>query len=266
MHTHTTHCDGKLSAEEMIKAAIRKGGSSLGFSEHMYVHFDDDYSMTPEATKLYVDEVRQLKTKYAGQIEIFLGIEQDYFGEPLPGGLDYVIGGVHWAQADNGDHIAMDNTLDGIQRVRDEHFGGDMLAVTERYYATISEIADKTGADIIAHFDLIAKRNSDGRLFDETAPRYVKAALDALDKIMERCKLFEINTGAMYRFGRTSQYPSRFLLCEIQKRGGEILFSSDSHDGDSIYHKFDEMRELALSCSFTHYKILTTDGFINAKL
>ena len=33
-HTHTTYCDGKETAEQMVQAAIAKGFTRLGFSGH----------------------------------------------------------------------------------------------------------------------------------------------------------------------------------------------------------------------------------------
>jgi histidinol-phosphatase (PHP family) len=136
----------------------------------------------------------------------------------------------------------------------------------EAFYETAASVIKKTNADIIAHFDLIKKHNSDGRLFDESHPRYVNAAISAMEQILKDKKLFEINTGAMYRKGLFEQYPSTFLLKQLKRRGGEILFSSDSHDPQSLYYKFDEMSEVARSCGFTHIKRLTANGFVDVKI
>ena len=261
LHTHTTYCDGKLSAEEMVQAALRNGGGSLGFSEHSYVFFDEEYSMSLADIPLYIAEINALKEKYAGQIEIFLGIEQDIFTPSVPVGLDYVIGSIHHVEHEGG-HITVDTSFEGLQQIRDEHFGGDIYAVAESYYSTIAEIAEKTEADIVGHFDLIAKQNNGGRLFDESHPRYIKSALAAMDRILASCKVFELSTGNMYRYKALTPYPSEFLLRELCKRGGEIILSSDSHDANSLYYKFDEMRELARSCGFKHIKRLTKDGFV----
>ena len=55
LHTHTTYSDGALSAEDMIKAAIKKGCSSIGFSEHSYVPFEKPrFSMQPDKADEYV--------------------------------------------------------------------------------------------------------------------------------------------------------------------------------------------------------------------
>lgn len=266
LHSHTNYCDGKLTAREMVEAVLRKGGGSIGFSEHSYISFEDElYSMTPEKAPLYLNDVNALKKEYADRIEVFLGIERDFFTESVPDGLDYVIGSVHFVEKD-GKHITIDNSFEVLRQISDEHFGGDFLAVTEKYYATIADVAEKTSADIIGHFDIITKSNEGGKLFDETSPRYIKAALGAMEKILAQCKLFEINTGAMYRKGRSVQYPSEFLLRELNNRGGEIVITSDSHDGDSLYYKFEEMRELAKACGFKYNKRLTKDGFVDEVL
>ncbi|MDR2569752.1 MAG: histidinol-phosphatase [Oscillospiraceae bacterium] len=265
LHTHTTYCDGKLPPEDMVKAAIEKGGGSIGFSEHSYVSFDEEYSMSLEDTPSYINEVRALKEKYAGTIDIFLGLELDYFTEKTPEGLEYIIGTTHHVEKD-GKHITVDGSAGHLKKMNEIYFGGDYYAMAESYYATKAKVATKTGADIIGHFDLISKNNVNGSMFDETHPRYIKAALSAMEQILETCKLFEINTGAMYRRGAKTPYPSIQLLKELQKRGGEVILSSDSHNADSLYHQFDEMVELIKSCGFKHIKRLTKDGFVNEKI
>ena len=265
LHTHTTYCDGKQSAEDMIIAAIDRGGGSIGFSEHSFVRFDPEYSMPLADTPTYMAEINMLKEKYRDKIDVFLGLEADYFTDEMPEGLDYVIGSAHHIQK-NGEHITVDATPERLEAARDKHFGGDFYLLAETYFETISDVVEKTKADIIGHFDLIKKHNENGRLFDESHPRYIDPAITALDKIIKNCSLFEINTGAMFRMGKAEQYPSVFLLKELKKRGGEILFTSDSHCTKSLYYKFDDMQELAKSCGFTHVKTLTTDGFIDAKI
>jgi len=265
LHTHTTYCDGKLSVEDMIKAAIKKGGGSIGFSEHSYVSFDEDYSMSIEDTPKYIAEAKKLKEKYKDEIDVFLGIEMDYFTDDIPEGLEYVIGVAHHVEKD-GKYITVDGSAKHIEQANIENFGGDFYAMVESYFSTVAGIIPKTNADILGHFDLISKHNINGCWFDEMHPRYVKAALDAMDKVLESCNLFEVNTGAMYRIGKPGPYPNEFLLKELKKRGGEVILTSDSHNAESLFYKFDEMRELIKSCGFGYITRLTKDGFINEKI
>ena len=76
-HTHTCFCDGKHTPEEMVLEAIRLGCREIGFSGHSYTPFDGSFCMTKENTLAYIDTVRALQRKYANQIKIYLGIEQD---------------------------------------------------------------------------------------------------------------------------------------------------------------------------------------------
>ena len=265
LHTHTTYCDGTLPPEEMIKAALVKGCGSIGFSEHSYVPFDYKYSMDLDETREYISEIKSLKKKYEDTIEVFLGIEQDYYSEGPTEGFDYIIGTAHYVSIGDG-FITIDAGAKNQKHTVDAHFGGDYYSLAEKYFETIAGIMKKMSADIIGHFDLITKYNFGGSLFDETRPRYISAALDSMEEILKTCKLFEVNTGAMYRLNKPEPYPSEFLLGELCKRGGEVILSSDSHDTDSLGYKFNEMRQLLKTCGFRYIKRLTGNGFVNEKL
>ena len=265
LHTHTNYCDGRLPPEEMVKAAIQNGCDSLGFSEHSYVPHDPRFSTPPEVEAEYVREINGLKVKYEGIIEIFLGIEFDYFTAIPLEGLDFRIGSAHYVQA-GGTLYSVDASPQDQKSLVDEHFGGSFFAMAEVYFETIAGIMGKTDADIIGHFDLAAKYNMGGSLFDEKHPRYVGAALGAMDEILKGCAIFEINTKMMYQYNKQEPYPSVFLLKELQKRGGEVVLSSDSHDAGSMCYKFDDMRELLKTIGFRYLKRLTKDGFIDVKL
>ena len=262
LHTHTTYCDGALSPEDMVGAAIGLGLSSLGISEHSYVPFDIYYSMDMIEASKYIAEVSALKSRYEDKIEIFLGLERDYYTEEIPDGLDYVIGALHYACV-NGEYLSVDAGPDRQKEMVDLHFGGDFYALAENYFSVLSNIAVKTKPDIIGHFDLVSKYNLEGSLFDETNPVYISAALCAMDEILKTCNLFEANTGAMYRLGKKEPYPSTFFLKELLKRGGEVIMSSDSHDAASIGYKFSDMLELLRFIGFRHIKRLTKGGFVN---
>ena len=267
LHTHTTYCDGKMSVEEMVLGAIEKGGASIGFSEHSYVPFDEEYSMMLEDNQSYVNDVLMCKDKYKDKIDVFLGFELDYFtaASDVPDGLDYILGAVHHVEKE-GKFITVDGPAEHLHKMAAKHFGGDYYEMVEFYYATIADIIIKTGADIVGHFDLIANNNDNNSMFDEMHPRYINAAISAMELVLDKCKLFEINTGAMYRRGATTPYPSLYMIKELQKRGGEIILSSDSHDVDSLYYKFDEMLELVRDCGFKSIKRLTSDGFVDVRI
>jgi histidinol-phosphatase (PHP family) len=265
-HTHTTYADGSNSAEEMVLAAIEKGFTEFGISEHSHTSIEwDDYNMTPESTPRYFAEMRALKAKYAGQIDLFCGIEQDAYADLPTAGADYVIGSTHFIEK-HGEFLVVDYGSAGQLENVKKHFGGDFYSFAEAYFAAEANVAVITKCDIVGHFDLINKNNEGGRLFDTAHPRYRAAAVAALEEILKTCRLFELNTGAMYRVGRTEPYPQPWLLRELRARGGEVILSSDSHDTASLGFWFAEAEELLRECGFRSRKNLTKGGWVDVAL
>ena len=127
-------------------------------------------------------------------------------------------------------------------------------------------MVQKTNATFIGHFDLVTKFNEGNRYFDPMDKRYRNAALEAMDALIETGKPFEINTGGMYRGFRTEAYPSIQLLKDLKERKGEILLSSDSHDGSSIGFQFETVAQAAKEIGFQTVKVLTRDGWEDYEL
>jgi histidinol-phosphatase (PHP family) len=78
--------------------------------------------------------------------------------------------------------------------------------------------------------------------------KYVKEALKS-------GSLFELNTGAISRGYRKSPYPYENLLHIIEKEGGGIILSSDSHDVSTLDFYFEEskkiLKDIGFSCIYT---------------
>ena len=260
LHVHTTFCDGKNTPEEMVLGALAAGCTSLGFSGHSPLASDGGWTMAAEDLPCYRAEVLRLREQYAGQMEIFLGLEQDILS-PAPGtDWDYRIGSVHCVEK-GGACLSVDDTPRRFQEEARRFYGGDFLAYAADYYQLEAQVAARTGSEIVGHFDLITKFNQGGRFFDESDRRYRAAALEALDALMERDVIFEINTGAMARGYRTVPYPAPFLLRRIHERGGRITVASDSHSADTILYGYAEAFGLAWACGFRDYWVLTGSGF-----
>lgn len=263
LHTHTLFGDGKNSPEEMLQGAVQAGCASLGFSEHSPLPpaaDPDGWSMTAEDAGTYREEILRLRASHPGELEIFLGLEQD-IDSPVPSeGYDYLIGSVHGVWAD-GLYLPVDASPEEFDEGVREHFGGDCLAFAQAYYRREAEVATVTGCRIVGHFDLISKFNEGGRRFREDDLRYRAAALEALEAVMERDVIFEINTGAMSRGYRSIPYPAPFLLKTIREKGGRVCITSDSHSAQTIVHAFPQAAALAEACGFREVWVLTKDGF-----
>src|SRR5260221_1216808 len=84
-HTHHARCGhAQGQIEDYIKAALSKGLTEIGISDHSPLYYLDGNDPQPQSAMAkneldgYVEEVLKLKAKYAGQIMVRLGIESDY--------------------------------------------------------------------------------------------------------------------------------------------------------------------------------------------
>ena len=237
-HTHTTYCDGKSTAEEMVQKAIELGFSELGFSGHSYTEFDLEPCMSREGTEEYKKEINELKEKYRDRIKILLGIEYDYHSDDSMEGYDYILGSAHYILK-NGEYLCIDysrqSQIDAVNR----HYDGDFYAYIEDYYKTVADLYNKLKCDIVGHFDLITKYNEDGSLFDVNHPRYIAAWKNAADAIIKTPAVIEINTGGMARGHVSHPYPSYDIINYFKQNGKKMIFSSDCHNKDLLLCGYD---------------------------
>lgn len=247
-HTHTTFCDGLSPAEDTVRAALLKNFRRLGFSGHSHVPAPDMIGMTQTATAQYVQEILRLKEKYRGQIDIFLGLELDSYGQKLfeP---EYIIGSVHYVKKD-GLLYSIDHNAENFAKMLQAFGSIDALAHT--YYSDTVQMAKSMRPDIIGHIDLIAKFNEASAFFDEAAPVYAACARDAILKIKPYCGLFELNTGAIARGCRTAPYPAKPLLQFLCENGLDIIVNSDAHTAQAVDCWFTEAEELLKACGFRY--------------
>jgi len=242
-HMHSVFSDGRDTQEDMVKSALEKGLTRMGFSEHGYAPYDGDCCLKPQRIAKYRRDTAKLREKYADSIKIYCGIEQDIFSKAKTDKFDYVIGSVHYLSGDCS-AWSIDYTPDRTDYIVKSLFGGDYLAYAEKYFSIVGTVAEKTGCDIVGHFDLLTKFNEKQPLIDTADPRYIAAWQDAVDRIMRRCTVFEINTGAISRGWRTSPYPSLDICRYIASRHGTFILSSDSHSAANIAYEFDKFEKI----------------------
>ena len=263
-HCHAQFSDGKNTAEEMVLAAIEAGCDYFGISEHYVSVKGSSYSLKPEREQGYKSEILRLKEKYKDQINLFLGTESDYTS-PIAEGYDYVIGSVHFFELD-GEFVDVDHTAEKQIDAANRYFGGDMIELACNYYDIMGKMADKSKFDIVGHFDLVTKFNEGGKLFDESDKRYIRAAENALEKLVPTGAAFEINTGAISRGYRTEAYPNDYFLNLIREMGGSVTYSSDAHDARYILLGFDDVVKRAKAAGFKSFKKLTENGWTDEEI
>ena len=248
LHTHSIYSDGKSQPREIVEEAIRQGLTTLGFSEHSPLPFDNNFSVKSADMPKYVAEIAQLKAEFKGKIDIYCGLEADYLtgiSEPFAVTkekyhLDYLIGGVHLVgQSANPDEIWF---IDGPKwEVYDEglqkFFDGDIRRAVRRFFDQSNEMIENESFDIIAHFDKIKMHNRD-RYFHEDEPWYRKLALETLDLICKKGLVMEINTRGLYKKRYNGFYPSPWLMEEACKMHIPAIISADAHHFSEISLEF----------------------------
>ncbi len=251
-HTHTVFCDGKNTAREMVLSAVEKRLASLGFTVHSPLGFEDDYSIKESDIPAYKNEICSLKEEFKNRIEIISGIEWDMDTEAVAGeyfdisDYEYAISAVH--QIRDGDrYYSVDYTCAELKKCISDVFMGDSMAMVEEFYKRVVAAAERAPADIVAHFDLIAKLNGGNAIFDEDSVMYKEMWMDAIKRIksMRPELLFEINTGGVFRGYRDYFYPRIDFLSKILECGFRIMINSDSHDISSIDFGYEDALRLA---------------------
>ena len=273
LHTHSIYSDGKSQPREIVEEAVRQGFTTLGFSEHSPLPFDNNFSVKSENMPHYMTEIARLKEEYKSRIDLYCALEADYLtnvSEPFAVTkeryhLDYLIGGVHLvvnkptttapktliASADP-QSLTLINTdeiwfIDGPKwEVYDEGlqklFDGDIHRAVRRFFEQTNEMIENEPFDIIAHFDKIKMHNR-GRYFHEDEVWYRKLALETLDLIREKGLVMEVNTRGIYKKRYNGFYPSPWLMEEACKMGIPAIISADAHHFSEISLEFEAAEE-----------------------
>lgn len=152
-HSHSLYCDGRAGMEDFVRFALSEGFTSYGFSSHAPLPFSTAWTMEWDIMDDYLSEFHRLKEKYAGRIELYIGLEIDYLNEAsnpsiarfreLP--LDYRIGSVHLLYNDKGEVVDVDVPADTFKTIVDGHFCGDLEHVVRLYYGRLTRMLELGG-------------------------------------------------------------------------------------------------------------------------
>lgn len=260
LHTHSVWDDGQNTLEDMTRAAISAGLTSVGFSGHSPLSFKNDWTIVPERLSDYRAEVQRLKTMFSGQIDVYCGLEWDLLSEPPSDDYDYIIGSIHHLPIE-GLIINIDSSAEDVWRYLGECFGGNADAAAKMYFAQYAVLAAMESVDIVGHLDIITKFDEQFHFFRTDSAMYRAAAMEAIETLVKAGKIFEINTGAISRGYRTTPYPSDELLRAINRLGGRVTITSDAHSTTGIVCSFDQAEQLALDCGFREIWQFNGDTF-----
>ncbi len=268
-HMHSSFsADCSAPMDDQIRAAIAAGLASICFTEH--VDLDSPFRNAPpddpEADfHLDYDAYRQTlllkKIHYAGQIQIFFGLElglraslseelRQYLAEHPD--FDFVIGSTHSAR-------------DGMDPYYDSFFrawpGEENFDPYRMYFeASLANIRAFDDFDSYGHLDYIFRcgpASADGSSPERTASFCYEKYADLIDKILceliLRGKALEINTSPLKK-GFPETNPGKAILKKYHDFGGRLVtIGSDAHAPEAVAFGFDRAEKLLRECGFTEY-------------
>ena len=290
LHTHSTFSDGKNTAEEHVRAAIRKGFSVLGFSEHclhpldpnFYSKVDSNWHMLPTNMDKYVSTITALKRQYAGRITILLGFEADYFSSPSIGlakpdknayskySPDFIIGSVHFINTDWG-FFTVDNKEDEVEKALRSFYSKsngtiDGKAVVCDYFEAERQMIKKGKFEIIGHPDLILLRNGALNFFNESETWYKDEIRLTAKAAAKAGVIAEINTGAIARGLMNDIYPSEQFLEYLFNNKVPVCINSDAHKSEFLDASFDYASEKARRAGYKELTYPVKGKLVHIKL
>lgn len=272
-HVHTAFStDSSTPMEEMLKAAIGNGYSSICFTDHMDYNFPLVHiknALLGQELPFFLDvdayysEIKRLIPLYP-QIKIRTGIElglkedtKDKCMELLNSyKFDFVIGSTHLV--DNTDPY-----YDIFWEKTDEKTG-----IQKFYEATLENVKSGVDFDVYGHIDYITrytpymKKLRSNNLFDEDyylsiTGNFLNITEEILKQLINNGKGIELNTSGL-KYGLHHPHPHEKILKLYKELGGEIItLGSDAHEARHLGFGFDYVPEILKACGFKYYTEFT---------
>ncbi len=235
-HSHCTFCDGKAPAEEFVKAAIEAGFHSYGVSSHSPLPFDTRWSLSKGDVEAYLQEMERLKKQYAGQIELYVGLEIDYLNDGwgpasdyfqrMP--LDYRIGSVHLVtNGETGEMMDMDGSFDDFRENFLNVYHDNLKHLVRDYFRSSARMVELGGFDFVAHLDKICMNGSlvDPMLTEQAW--YNELLREYFQLIAEKGVMVEVNTKAYTKKGL--MFPNVKYFKWLKELNIPVMVNSDAH-------------------------------------
>ena len=287
LHTHTRFSDGSSEPEAYISEALKQGFSTLGFSDHSPVPFENSFAIREEQLQEYVDAILSLKTtspptppllKERGLVKgltILLALEVDY----IPGltrdidyyramnCFDYFIGSVHLVKNEDTSGLWF---IDGpditiYDKGLEEAFNGDIRKAVTAYYQQVNRMILTQKPDIIGHLDKVKMYNR-GRYFSESERWYENLVDETLHLILEKEIVAEVNTRGLYKQRSDTLFPGIEILKKMKILGIPVTISSDAHKPHELSLLYQETAETLKEIGFSHIALKVSNGWEEVSL
>ncbi|PTX91594.1 histidinol-phosphatase [Opitutus sp. ER46] len=243
-HCHTPLCKHAtgLPVEYARKAAAR-GLRGIIFTDHCPL--PDGISarvrMAPEQFDEYVALIALAREEMAGQVDVRLGLESDYYPgvepwleqlhERVP--LHYVIGSVH----------------PQVPEYRARFFHGDWFEYQTTYFQHLAESAETGLYDALAHPDLVKNEQPSAWSYRRIEPAIERA----LDRIAQTGVAMELNTSGVNK-ALPEMNPSVAMLTLMQARGIPVVLGADAHRPERVGDGYEVALRTLRSVGYTEVR------------
>ncbi len=250
-HVHTSFSgDSSAPPEAMVKEAIRRGIRHLCLTDHMDYDYADADAIFEFDSKSYFQRLMPLQEKYAGQIDLAIGVElglQPYlsvrhhslvFSHPF----DFVIGSVHLVHRRDPYYPS--------------YFEGrtESEAYQEYFESVLQNLEAFSNFDVFGHLDYVV-RYSSTKNQDDSYHNCQDLIDEILRSLIRKDIGLEINT-AGYRYGLGAPNPCRNILLRYRELGGRLItLGSDAHSPEALGYGFGRAAALARECGFSSYYV-----------
>ena len=224
-HVHTklcNHASGEM--EDYVQAAIQKGLCSLTFLEHLEcgLRYEQQLWLTPELFTLYFQEGERLRTKYAEQIRIQLGVEIGWNGAAVDE-IFAILAQFPFEHRGLSCHFYFDGTRHlNLLSSRQEHIKALQALqpdkILETYFASLQQACEVIPCDKLCHLDA-ALRHLPNIYLTSRHQEQIK-------------ELFLI----------MQPYPAVELIQQAAALGLALLPGSDAHHPSQVGRFFDQLR------------------------
>lgn len=293
LHTHSVFCDGNDTLEDLVQTAISKNFTALGFSSHSLYPNARSWHMKKQDFENYTNEICALKKKYESKIKLQLGFEVDFFSSSKPDiknyeklfGANYIIGAVHYVETQNG-FYSVDNSTDIVKENLLKLYPSKKVTVenklpldTEKlfdyvdgktavcqYFETQRKMLQTCNFDILAHPDLIRKRNGALGFFVENEDWYINELELTAKEISKNGAIVEINTGGVARGVMDDFYPSHLFLQMLFKNKVPVCINSDCHNKDFLDFGFEKAAMQAKKVGYSELTYPIDKKLVHIKL
>lgn len=218
-HCHTTLCKHAFgTTDDYAEAAIARNFKGITFTCHCPLPngFSASVRMRPEQYEEYIARVAATREKYAGRLDVRLGLESDFYPgvepwlEKLHGHtpLSHVLGSIHYQVMD----------------YRRLFYTGEIFSYQQLYYEHLALSAESGLFDTLAHPDLIKNESPEDWDFEQMRPYIIRS----LDRIAATGVAMELNTSGVQK-SLPEMNPSPSQLALMNERGIPVVIGADAH-------------------------------------